>query len=76
MALLQRHGVAFHEKHKGQLFCDQSAEDVIRVLLAECAAGQVARWQPCSVKTISHTSADPQGTGAVRYQIESDRGLI
>ena len=51
-ALLQRHGVAFHEKHKGQLFCDHSADDIIKVLLAECTAGQVTRWQPCSVKSI------------------------
>ena len=39
IALVQRHGIAFHEKHKGQLFCDHSAEDLIRMLLAECAAG-------------------------------------
>ena len=52
MALLQRHGIAFHEKHKGQLFCDDSAEDVIKLLLAECDAGQVTRWQPCTIKSI------------------------
>jgi hypothetical protein len=45
IALLQRHGIAFHEKHKGQLFCDRSAEDLIQMLLAECGAGGVTRWQ-------------------------------
>ena len=35
MALTQRYGIAFHEKHKGQLFCDRSAEDIIQMLLAE-----------------------------------------
>ena len=39
IALVQRHGIAFHEKHKGQLFCDRSAEDLIQMLLAECGAG-------------------------------------
>jgi predicted flavoprotein YhiN len=39
LALMQRHGIAFHEKHKGQLFCDRSAEDLIQMLLAECGAG-------------------------------------
>ena len=39
IALVQRHGIAFHEKHKGQLFCDHSAEDLIQMLLRECAAG-------------------------------------
>jgi predicted Rossmann fold flavoprotein len=71
-ALLHKYGVPFHEKHKGQLFCDRSAEDVINVLLAECALGAVTRWQPCSIKSI----AEAANTGAKRYQIESDRGLI
>jgi predicted Rossmann fold flavoprotein len=53
IALVQKHGIAFHEKHKGQLFADRSAEDIIAMLLAECAAGQVTHWQPCSVKNIA-----------------------
>ena len=72
MALLQRYQIPFHEKHKGQLFCDRSAEDVIDTLLAECAAGQVVRWQPCSIKSV----LSPQQTGTSSYQIQSDRGLI
>ena len=40
VALVQRHGVGFHEKHKGQLFCDRSAEDLpqdaTRAVLAIC----------------------------------------
>jgi predicted Rossmann fold flavoprotein len=75
IALLQRHGIAFHEKHKGQLFCDRSAEDVINLLLAECAAGGVTRWQPCRVSGIQYASS-PDGKSAGSYQIESDRGLI
>ena len=70
--LLQRHDVPFHEKHKGQLFCDRSAEDVINLLLAECDAGQVTRWQPCSIKSVLY--AEQAGTAS--YQIESSRGLI
>jgi predicted flavoprotein YhiN len=42
IALVQRHGIAFHEKHKGQLFCDRSADDLIQMLLAECGAGALA----------------------------------
>ena len=72
IALLQRHHIPFHEKHKGQLFCDRSAEDIINLLLAECAAGQVTRWQPCSIKSV----LGPDQTGTANYQIESDRGRI
>ena len=70
--LLQRHNVPFHEKHKGQLFCDRSAEDIINLLLAECAAGGVTRWQPCSIKSV----LGAHQTGTASYQIESNRGLI
>ena len=52
LALVERHGIAWHEKHKGQLFCDRSAEDIIDMLLRECDAGSVTRRQPCGVKAI------------------------
>ena len=67
-ALLQRHGVPFHEKHKGQLFCDRSAEDLIQVLLHECEAGGVTRWQPCSVQGVAH--------GADGYTLDTDQGSV
>ncbi|MCY7371081.1 MAG: NAD(P)/FAD-dependent oxidoreductase [Polaromonas sp.] len=76
IALLSRHGIAFHEKHKGQLFCDRSAEDVIAMLLAECAAGQVTRWQPCSIKNIVKSADSPVKSGFSSYQIDSDRGRV
>ena len=76
VALLARYGIAFHEKHKGQLFCDRSAEDVIAMLLAECDAGGVVRWQPCSVKSIIKSADSPIELGADSYQINSDRGMI
>ncbi len=72
MALMQRHHIAFHEKHKGQLFCDRSAEDLIGMLLAECAAGGVQRWQPCSIKSIRSLDS----ANATNYEIESDRGVV
>ncbi|MEY4756657.1 MAG: hypothetical protein RJA34_1555 [Pseudomonadota bacterium] len=74
VALMQRHGVAFHEKHKGQLFCDRSAEDLIQMLLAECAAGGVQRWQPCSVQKI--TLAEAESAGQTRYELQTDRGAV
>ena len=69
VALLQRHGVAFHEKHKGQLFCDRSAEDLIGLLLAECDAGGVQRWQPCAVHSL-------RKSGAGRFEVDTERGTV
>ncbi len=53
IALMDKHGIPYEEKHKGQLFATTSAEDIIRMLLAECADGGVTRWQPCAVKKSS-----------------------
>jgi predicted Rossmann fold flavoprotein len=68
IALLQRHGIAWHEKHKGQLFCDRSAEDIIAMLLRECEAGGVTRWQPCSVQAV-RTAADG-------FELDTGRGPV
>lgn len=68
IALLQRYGITWHEKHKGQLFCDRSSEDVIGMLLAECERGGVTRWQGCSVSEVQ--AADGS------YSIATDRGSV
>jgi predicted Rossmann fold flavoprotein len=68
LALVQRHGIAHHEKHKGQLFGDQSSEDFIRMLLAECAAGGVTHWQPCPVKGIAGSDGG--------YLVQTARGPV
>jgi predicted Rossmann fold flavoprotein len=73
IALVQRHGIPFHEKHKGQLFGDRSSEDFIRMLLAECEAGGVTRWQPCTVRGITAAAGEP---GPARYVIDTDRGPV
>jgi predicted Rossmann fold flavoprotein len=68
IALVQQHAIPFHEKHKGQLFGDRSAEDFIAMLLRECDAGQVTRWQPCAIQAIRH--------GADGYTLDTDRGGV
>lgn len=68
IALVDRHGIAWHEKHKGQLFCDRSAEDVISMLLRECDAGGVTRWQPCSVAAIRQA--------ANGFELDTERGTV
>ena len=41
IALVEKHGIAWHEKTLGQLFCDGSARQIVAMLLAECAAVDV-----------------------------------
>ena len=76
IALMDKHGIAHHEKHKGQLFADRSAEDIIAMLLAECAAGNVQRWQPCRVKNIAFLPGSPDESITGSYQIDTDRGWV
>ena len=44
LALVERHGIAWHEKTLGQLFCDGSARQIVDMLLDECARGRVDIW--------------------------------
>ena len=52
ISLMKRHRISYHEKHKGQLFCDRSAEDIISMLKAECEAGHVHWRMPFRVDAI------------------------
>ena len=44
LALVERHGIRWHEKKLGQLFCDESALQIIAMLKAECERGGVTWW--------------------------------
>lgn len=52
LSLLKRYQISWHEKHKGQLFCDDSAEDIIRMLKAECDRGGVEWRMGCKVDDV------------------------
>lgn len=75
VAMVQRHGIAFHEKHKGQLFCDHSAEDIIRMLLTE-GSEQVTRWQPCELKNITFLAISANADSFLRYELETSQGTV
>jgi hypothetical protein len=68
IALVRRHGIAFHEKHRGQLFCDESAEQIITMLRAECAAGAVQHWQPCAVLQVRRMQSG--------FELDTARGSV
>lgn len=47
--LVERYGIRWHEKHRGQLFCNESSEQIIDMLKRECDLGKVAWRMPCAV---------------------------
>ncbi|HEX6708522.1 MAG TPA: NAD(P)/FAD-dependent oxidoreductase [Albitalea sp.] len=68
IALVQRHRIAFHEKHKGQLFCDGSSDEIVAMLVRECEQGGVTRWQPCAVEAIRRAGKT--------FELDTDRGPV
>ena len=68
LALMKRYRIAYHEKHKGQLFCDNSAEDIIAMLKAECGLGNVTWRMPCKIGAI--------GKSGELFSIATDTGEI
>ena len=66
--LVQRHRIAWHEKHRGQLFCDESSDEIIAMLRRECEAGGVVHRQPCAVRTVRQT--------ANGFELDTDAGPV
>lgn len=52
--LVARHGIAWHEKTLGQLFCDGSAKQIVTMLLDECEMGQVVLQLGRTIREIDH----------------------
>ncbi len=72
--LVQSYRIAYHEKHQGQLFCDDSAKQIIEMLLGECAKGHVDIRHPVTVESISNQA----GTWSVKTNagIERSTSLV
>src|SRR5471032_2489330 len=73
LALVKKHRIGYHEKHKGQLFCDESAEQIIQMLKDECAAGDVHWRMPCKIDSVAQTV---DGDGKHSYTLHTDGGDI
>jgi predicted Rossmann fold flavoprotein len=57
VALVEKHGIAYHEKTLGQQFCDGSSRAIIEMLLAECAAAGVEIRTGCRVEEVEKIDA-------------------
>ncbi|WP_028111179.1 NAD(P)/FAD-dependent oxidoreductase [Ferrimonas kyonanensis] len=51
--MVMRHGIAYHERDHGQLFCDDSAKEIVKMLLAECDNGGVQLRLRTEVESVS-----------------------
>ena len=68
IALVEKHRIAWHEKELGQLFCDDSSKQIVRMLLDECAAAGVTVEANCGVQRVRRT---PEG-----FSVHTARGEV
>ncbi len=67
IALVEKHRIAYHEKARGQLFCDGPARGVVAMLLSECASADVMIRLRQRITGISKTE---------RFRVETDCGVF
>jgi predicted Rossmann fold flavoprotein len=53
LALVEKHRIPWHEKHLGQLFCDRSAQDILTMLLRECADANATLQLSTSIQSVT-----------------------
>ena len=71
VALVEKHGVRFHEKTLGQLFCDTSARDLVTLLERECADAKVKIATGVRIDAVTRL----EGNGA-RFAVETSEGPV
>lgn len=81
IALLDKHGIRYHEKKSGQLFCDEGSDAIIAMLKSECDAAGVRWCMPCEIFKIaslppSGKEERGKGDGVKRYTLTTSHGLF
>jgi hypothetical protein len=67
LALVEKHGIAWEERDHGELFCVESAREIVAMLLAECESADVSLQSNCTIQAVSKND---------QFQLETDRGMF
>lgn len=73
IAMVERHGIAYHEKTLGQLFCDGSSQQIVTMLERECGAAGVELRCGVRVNEVRQRSAEGGAEGA-RFSVQTSAG--
>jgi predicted Rossmann fold flavoprotein len=84
ISLVEKYRIAYHEKKLGQLFCDDTAQDIIRMLKSECDLGQVQWRMPCPVDGVVRgtdgfeiaTAQGPERVAGISHSSDSGDGVV
>ncbi|MGI8783269.1 MAG: NAD(P)/FAD-dependent oxidoreductase [Acidobacteriota bacterium] len=67
IALVEKHGIGYHEKKLGQLFCNEGSSQIIRMLLKECQDAGVKIVANCTTRRVSKAGS---------FTVDTDRGVF
>ncbi|MFY2764176.1 NAD(P)/FAD-dependent oxidoreductase [Arenimonas sp. MALMAid1274] len=76
IAMVQAHGIAFHEKELGQLFCNESSKQIVAMLLAECADAGVQVQVSCAVDSLDAVPGGGWRIGTSQGALEAESVVV
>ena len=76
IALVEKHGIAYHEKTLGQLFCDDSSKQILSMLLEECEQAGVVIKTGCELNQIKLVNEDNGHADNQYYRILVNQGEV
>ncbi len=68
---VDQHGIAYHDKGDGQLFCDESSKDILNMLIAECKQVGVSILTHCDISSVEYTSNFVVASNKGEFEAES-----
>jgi len=76
ITMVDAHGIAWHEKELGQLFCDESSRQIVAMLLAECADAGVTVHTSCAVETLDALPGGGWRLGTTQGEFTSESLVV
>lgn len=73
LEMVNKHHIPYHEKKLGQLFCDQKAQDILTMLLDECAQANVNIFTHCEISTVAVLD---NAAAPARYKVNTNLGEV
>ncbi|WP_231757972.1 NAD(P)/FAD-dependent oxidoreductase [Microbulbifer elongatus] len=72
IALVEKHGIPYHEKTLGQLFCDNKSRDIVDLLLAECREAKAQIRTRCEIQRVEPLNEE----GAKGFEVHTSLGKV
>ena len=76
LALVERHGIQWHEKKLGQLFCDHSSKQILQLLEDECAKAGVQIRLQCRIQSVDRHEHPEGAPGAPAWTVQTSLGAF